>query len=107
MIPGIPRPCLGCGKLIYEKNRCPECRGLLQQKIDQARGPRPHYGGTYKRRAKQIRETAKQCWICGEGPRSNDPFQADHYYPGDKDSPLLAAHRSCNIRRGNTPPHNP
>jgi hypothetical protein len=39
------------------------------------------------------------CWLCGDGPRSNDPWAADHVYPGDLASPLAPAHRSCNGAR--------
>lgn len=45
------------------------------------------------------------CWICGEGDREGDPFTADHVIPAvrqprDEEAVLLAAHRSCNSRRG-------
>jgi hypothetical protein len=39
--------------------------------------------------------------LCGGGARPNDPWQADHVIPGDADSPLAPAHRSCNAARGN------
>lgn len=51
-----------------------------------------------------MRATAKACWICGDGKRDNDPWQADHVIPvqnGGGEGPLLAAHRSCNIARAN------
>lgn len=64
---------------------------------------RPHYKGSYAKQAKQVRDTATVCWLCGLGRKTDDPFTADHYYPGDPTSPLIAAHRSCNSRRGNTP----
>ena len=41
------------------------------------------------------------CWICGEGARAGDPWQADHVTAGDYHSQLLGAHRSCNIARAN------
>jgi hypothetical protein len=41
------------------------------------------------------------CWLCGEGARPNDPWQADHVDPGNHHSQLLGAHRSCNIGRAN------
>jgi hypothetical protein len=41
--------------------------------------------------------------LCGEGARVGDPWQADHLVAGDANSPLAAAHGSCNRRRGNSP----
>lgn len=40
------------------------------------------------------------CWLCGEPARVGDPWTADHVEPGNPDSILLPAHRSCNSRRG-------
>ena len=40
------------------------------------------------------------CWLCHEPARMGDPWTADHVTPGDPDSILLPAHRSCNSRRG-------
>lgn len=63
--------------------------------------PRPHYQGDYKRRAKEVCAKAEACWICGDGKRDHDPWTADHVIPGDSNSLLLPAHKSCNSRRGN------
>jgi hypothetical protein len=54
-----------------------------------------------------VRASALLCWLCGEGENPFDPWQADHYLPGVKDSPLLPAHRRCNAKRGDRPalPH--
>lgn len=99
MIPGVPRPCLDCNKLTHHGTRCETCVQQHQQRITAARQPRPHYAGNYRQRAKAIRDNATNCYLCGEGPRPNDPFQADHVIEGDPDSPLAPAHRSCNIRK--------
>ena len=53
----------------------------------------------YNADGKLVRDTATHCWLCGEPARPDDPWQADHIYPGKPDSPLAPAHRSCNIRR--------
>ena len=99
MIPGVPRPCIDCNTLTHTGSRCRNCQQQLLQRITINRPPRPHYAGDYKRRAKHIRETATHCHICGDGPRPNDPWQADHIIEGDPESPLAPAHRSCNIRK--------
>ena len=97
------RPCLDCGAL-YKGDRCPTHALIKSRERERARKPyRTHYRGDYARKAKQVRETATHCWICGEVARQGDPFQADHVVPGDRDSQLLAAHRSCNIKRARHP----
>ena len=99
------RPCLDCGKLTEIGNRCQYHQRIITAKKDELRKPnRTHYKGDYAKRARFVRETTNKCWICGEGARTNDPWTADHYFPGIPDSPLLGAHKSCNSRRGNKPP---
>lgn len=95
----IPKPCLGCGELVFNVSRCENCQSFYNHL--HPKKPRPHYQVDYRRRAKEVRDNAVACWICGEGARSNDPWTADHVIPANPDSLLLAAHRSCNSRRGN------
>jgi 5-methylcytosine-specific restriction endonuclease McrA len=85
-----------CGRVVYQppgSNRCPE-------------HPKPpKRTGSYTRAAAQLRAAATTCHICGEGPRANDPWVADHLLPrmfggSDDISNLAAAHQSCNGRRG-------
>ena len=100
MIPGVKRPCLGCGVLTGDGSYCQPCAAEMERVRSRERGPR-HYTGDYRKRAKEVRENAEACWLCGEGARSDDPWTADHLVPGEPTSPLLPAHRSCNSRRGN------
>lgn len=93
-----PRRCLDCNQLTPTGSRCPDCRRARARARNAAR---PHYGADYARRAREVRENAAVCWLCGDGWRPDDPWQADHLNPGDPDSELLPAHRSCNARRGN------
>ena len=99
----IRKPCLTCGVLIDSGSRCETCRLERERKRDAQRGPRTLYSGDYKRRAREVRQNAVQCWICGGPARESDPWTADHIYPGQYDSPLAAAHKSCNSARGNKP----
>jgi hypothetical protein len=59
------------------------------------------YDGDYRKRAAEVRATTTVCWLCGEGWRAGDPWQADHVEAGNRYSELRGAHRSCNIGRAN------
>ena len=95
------RPCLDCGALHQNPTRCTPCHQAHQRIRERSRPKRDRtkYQGDYQTRAKLVRATATSCWVCGLPAKPNDPFQADHLDPSDPASPLLAAHRSCNIRR--------
>jgi hypothetical protein len=101
------QPCLKCGKLTGGSSRCETCQKILDQAHDARRAAvkkqTGQYSGSYQAKAKAVREAAISCWICGEGARVNDPWQADHVNPGEygSDAVLLPAHASCNRRRGN------
>lgn len=98
------KPCLDCGKLSYE-SRCEVHTRKMQQLKDirTAEKKKVLYNSHYRKQAKAVRATAIVCHICGDGARANDPWQADHINATDPNSPLAAAHRSCNARRGNKP----
>jgi hypothetical protein len=102
---GFKRPCLNCGTLVEKGNRCQKHQSEYIAKLDQKRKPnRTHYSSDYRKRAKQVRETATICWLCKQPFTDKKQITADHYYPGVPDSPLLPAHKSCNSSRGNNPP---
>jgi 5-methylcytosine-specific restriction endonuclease McrA len=71
---------------------------------------RPGRTGTYSRHAKKIRDAARAdpaaiCWLCQKPFSPDDPPVADHRIPralggSDDITNLVAAHRSCNGRRG-------
>jgi hypothetical protein len=111
---GFPKPCLECGKLSLGDTRC-ETHRLERLRLMEATRPqrkyktkpkREHYGGDYAKRAKAVREAATYCHLCGDGPRHNDPWTADHIIPGNPQSPLAPAHRSCNSSRQRKPIEN-
>lgn len=99
------RPCLTCGTLT-RNTRCKRCTTIHDNNRYRARPPRPHHTDpNYRRTSQQLRtmwnaDPYTTCWICGEGARPGDPWQADHHTPGDPTSILLPAHRTCNARRG-------
>ena len=84
----FPIPCLDCGRLHTRAVYCEiHERPVL-------------YRGRYRQEAAYVRANAITCHLCGKGADATDPWTADHVLPGDPDSPLQAAHRSCNSRRG-------
>jgi hypothetical protein len=101
------KPCIDCGTPSHA-TRCPLHTGRHTRKVNRTaqikRGQSPYDQGDYRTRAKHVRATATICHICGQGPRPDDPWQADHVIPvskGGEVGPLAAAHRSCNISRAN------
>ena len=105
----FPIPCLDCGKLSLAGNRCETCTkrvaDLHEIKRAAVKRDTKQYSGAYRKKAADVRKNAIQCWICGEGARLDDPWQADHVNPGENgdDAVLMAAHASCNRKRGNKP----
>jgi hypothetical protein len=98
------KPCLDCGALSLE-SRCETHRKRVEQLRDVRRAEKKKtlYNSSYRKAASIIRATAIICHICGDGARLSDPWQADHLDAGNPDSPLAAAHRSCNAKRGDKP----
>jgi len=100
------KPCLDCGVLSLG-NRCPTHQAIIDQTSQlrraQVKRATNQYGSGYARRAKEIRESAIICWICGEGARYNDPWQADHVIAASDGGTgeLRPAHGSCNRNRSN------
>ncbi len=88
---GIRRSCLNCGTLTERISRCSKCQRIHDSLYD----------SEYRAAARLVRATATVCHICGEGARADDPWHADHVRSGDRSSPLVAAHASCNVRKGN------
>ena len=95
------KPCLDCGKP-GQASRCTDCtRRKEASRIRPTEARNKLYNRKHRRLAAYVRATATTCWVCGQGARDGDPWQADHVLPGDPGSPLLPAHRSCNIARAN------
>jgi hypothetical protein len=108
-MPKFKRPCLDCGSLsfgdrclIHEgaKNRAREARRNTPER--QAK-KKALYGGDYQRRRQQVIAGATHCHICKQPFRGGEAIEADHLLAGIADSPLAAAHRLCNQRRGDKP----
>lgn len=105
----FPKPCLDCGELTNGGNRCEDHQNLVEKLHNAKRAAvkkvTGQYAGSYRARAKLVRETALVCHLCGDGARANDSWVADHVDPGSAGDTalLLPAHKSCNERRGSKP----
>lgn len=105
----FPKPCLECGVLTSGGNRCVEHQNLVESlhnaKRNLVKKATGQYSGSYRAKAKLVRDTALFCHICFDGARVDDPWVADHANPGEFGSvaDLRAAHKSCNEKRGNKP----
>jgi hypothetical protein len=104
------KPCLDCGTPA-DSTRCHRCGDTFNRARNrqatlrrQTNGGRIYQTGAYRTASAYVRANATRCHLCGNGPRDNDPWQADHLIPvagGGELGPLLPAHRSCNIARSN------
>jgi len=87
---------------------CPDCKARREKEREanperQAK-KRRLYGNDYKKKAKQIRDTATHCYLCGGAFLEGEPIQADHLFPElGKKSPLGGTHPHCNRKKSNTP----
>ncbi len=98
------KPCLNCGALIRGASYCPPCQPRRERNPQREQKKRHLYGGTYKTRARHVRQTASVCHLCGQPFHDNDTIEADHLFPElGHESPLAPAHRHCNQNRGNRP----
>jgi hypothetical protein len=106
------KPCLTCGQLGEPGDTlCPRHKAEAAERERVRQGIRKagrtlYTSAGYRRLSKHIRDTATACHLCGLGAKADDPWTADHLIAGDPESPLAAAHRSCNSRRGNKPLNN-
>lgn len=98
------RPCLKCGQVTRDGSYCAEHRPVkIRTETPERKAiKRERYDSTYKKLAKHIRQTTEVCHLCGGGWRPDDPWEADHLFPGDpsRKYELAGAHRSCNQKRG-------
>jgi len=98
--------CLDCGELTRDGSRCTDCQQERTARINarpKGNTTQRGLGAAHRARAKAVLEAAQVCAICGQPPSKADPLTADHTIPrsqGGGDSPLRAAHRSCNSRAG-------
>lgn len=98
------KPCLGCGVLVRGVSYCGPCQPPKRTTPQRDAKKRELYGGTYKARAKQVRDTATHCYLCGQPFTHTDQIEADHIDPTlGHHSPLAPAHRICNRNKSNRP----
>jgi hypothetical protein len=108
-MPKFNRPCLTCGTLSLG-SYCPTHLAQLNKLREAKRNTEPRraykaamYGSQYRKLRQQVLANATHCHLCQAPFQVTDNIEADHLIPGDPLSPLAAAHRLCNQRRGNKP----
>ena len=111
-MPSFYRPCLQCGRL-GRGTRCEQHETEYRLKREAQRNTAERkekknnlYGWEYQKQRKLIQATATHCHICGKEFVDRKEIEADHLVAGEKNSPLAAAHRLCNQRRGDKPVNN-
>lgn len=104
----MKQPCLDCGRpttgarcSLHRARHDRQRNRTASLRRSNGEGANRPYDGDYVKRAAEVRASTHRCWICGEGWRQEDPWQADHVDAGNPFSQLLGAHRSCNIGRAN------
>ena len=98
------QPCLKCGNLVRGASYCTGCKPPKVDTPQRTAKKNFLYGGQYRKKAKQVKQTATHCHLCGKAFILGDTIEADHVYPElGHESPLAPAHRKCNQARGNTP----
>jgi len=94
MMSRFPKPCIKCGVLTIGGSYCV---AHMKEKWGRYNDPK------YKQARAGLRATATRCHLCNELFTDRNQITADHLIPGDRNSPLLAAHLSCNSARGDRP----
>ena len=105
-----PQPCAVCGILTKGTSRCDLHEREYRQRRARAAEGRVDaqrksklYNYAYRQEAKRVKANATHCHLCKEPFLEGQPIEADHLIPGLVGSPLAAAHRICNQRRGAKP----
>jgi hypothetical protein len=108
-MPKFKRGCLDCGALSYS-DRCAIHQALRNQVKESQRNTAERqakkkalYGGDYGARRRAALANATHCHLCQRPFLPGDAVEADHLIAGSPTSPLAAAHRLCNQRRGDKP----
>jgi len=108
MMSRFPKPCLVCNQLTTGATYCEthlkivEGRERERQRI--RKQGRTLYNDTHYRKVRaHLKATATHCHICKQAFLDRNDITADHLLPGDRLSPLAAAHSRCNSARGNKP----
>jgi hypothetical protein len=103
------KPCLDCGSLSYE-NRCPRHMSIYNARraerfnsINRKEKKKNLYTPEYQRAAKQLRQSATNCYLCGEAFTDRTQIQIDHVFPSRADTPLAPSHATCNRTKSDTP----
>ena len=104
----FPKPCLVCNQLTKGSSYCDTHQAQADETTKRKeylrkKGQTLYNDARYRRVRAWLKATATHCHICKQAFTDRNEISADHLIPGDINSPLDAAHISCNSRRGNRP----
>jgi hypothetical protein len=105
----FPKPCLVCNVLTTGASYCATHQHAVDQREKQRQAMRKagkaylYNDANYRRVRAYLKMNATHCHICKQAFTNRDEITADHLVPGEINSPLDAAHKVCNSRRGNKP----
>ena len=85
----LNRPCLDCGRLTREGNRCTICGPKKSSEWARAKGPSPYRDPEWRKLSVQKRKEQPWCEMCGHWGSTDNPLTADHIRPLSKGGALI------------------
>lgn len=86
----LPRPCIGCGRLIDKGSRCSECKPKYAPKLSPAKRG---YDQRWRKLSERVRKAQPWCTWCGW----TDSLQADHIITVLEDESLRLAPENLRV----------
>ena len=83
------RPCLDCGTLTTEGDRCGVCGPRKRSEWARAKGPSPYADPQWRKLSAQKRREQPWCEKCGFRGSPQNPLTADHLHPLTKGGALI------------------
>jgi 5-methylcytosine-specific restriction endonuclease McrA len=83
------RPCLDCGTLTSEGDRCSVCGPRKRSEWARARGPSPYADPQWRKLSAQKRKEQPWCELCGHRGSQGNPLTADHMHPLSQGGALI------------------
>lgn len=85
----LNRPCLDCGRLSPNGNRCEQCAPKKASEWARAKGPSPYRDPEWRSLSRQKRREQPWCERCGHVGSPDNPLTADHIKPISQGGALI------------------